>query len=114
VTKVEVDGSKATADAAFVGGSFDGQTMSVALVEEDGDWKMDEITGFAKLDQERLAESLEEGLTSGDNALEPQVASCMGEVFRELPEAEFEEVIIGGDPEPLVAIVEGCQEGLQQ
>jgi hypothetical protein len=114
VTKVEVDGSDATADAAFVGGTFDGQTLSVALVEEDGDWKMDEITGFAKLDQERLATALEEGVTSGEEALPKSMGTCLGEVLGDLPAKEVEEVIIGGDRQPLIAILEGCQEGSQQ
>jgi hypothetical protein len=114
VTKVKVDGSDATAHVAFTGGTFDGQTMSVALVEEDGSWKMDEITGFAKFDQERLATAFEEGVTSGEDALPKHVGTCLGEVFRELPAKQAEEVIIGGDPTPLVEILEGCQEGLQQ
>ncbi|HEX6154087.1 MAG TPA: hypothetical protein VFZ19_11255, partial [Solirubrobacterales bacterium] len=112
VSKVEVDGSAATADVAFTGGSFDGQTLSVALVEEDGDWKMDEITGFAEFDQEKLADSFEEGLQSGDDALDPQLATCFAEVVREAPKAQAEEIVIGGSPEPLVEILEGCQEGL--
>jgi hypothetical protein len=114
VSEVEVDGSAATADVAFTGGSFDGQTLSVALVEEDGDWKMDEITGFAKFDQEKLADSFEEGLQSGDDALDPQLATCFAEVVREVPKAQAEEIVIGGSPEPIVEIIEGCSEGLEQ
>ena len=114
VSEVEVDGSAATADVAFTGGSFDGQTLSVALVEEDGDWKMDEITGFAKFDQGKLADTFAEGLQSGEDALDPQLATCFAEVIRELPKAEAEEIVIGGSPEPLVEIIEGCSEGLQQ
>ena len=113
VSKVEVEGSDATADVAFEGGTFDGQTLSVALVEDDG-WKMDEITGFAKLDQEALATAFAEGVTSGEGALPKDVGACLGEVVRDLPAKEVEEVIIGGDPQPLVEILEGCQEGLQQ
>jgi hypothetical protein len=114
VSEVEVDGSAATADVAFTGGSFDGQTLSVALVEEDGDWKMDEITGFAKFDQEKLADSFEEGLQSGDDALDPQLATCFAEVVREASKAQAEEIVIGGSPQPIVEIIEGCSEGLEQ
>lgn len=114
VSEVEVDGSSATADVAFTGGSFDGQTLSVALVEEDGDWKMDEVTGFAEFDQETLANTFEEGLQSGEDALDPQLASCFAEVIRDLPKAEAEEIVIGGSPDPVVEILEGCSEGLGQ
>jgi ABC-type glycerol-3-phosphate transport system substrate-binding protein len=114
VSAVEIDGSAATADVAFAGGSFDGQTLSVALVEEDGDWKLDEVTGFAKLDQEKLADTFEEELQSGEDALDPQLATCFAEVIRELPKAEAEEVVIGGSSEPVVEIIEGCSEGFEQ
>lgn len=110
VSKVEVDGSSATADAAFVGGSFDGQSLTVALVEEDGDWKLDEITGFSKLDKDQLATSFEEAF-EGEEDFDPQVASCFGEVLRELPDPQVEEVVIGGSVDPVIEIVEGCTEG---
>jgi hypothetical protein len=114
VSKVEVDGSAATADVAFTGGNFDGQTLSVALIEEDGDWKMDEITGFAEFDQDKLADAFAEGLQSGEDALDPQLATCFAEVIREMPKPEAEEAIIGGSADPIVAIIEGCSEGLEQ
>jgi hypothetical protein len=113
VSAVEVDGSAATADVAFTGGSFDGQTLSVALVEEDGDWKMDEITGFVKFDQEGLAASFEK-VFERENDVDPQLATCFAEVIRELPKTQAEEIVIGGSSEPIVEIVEGCQEGLEQ
>lgn len=114
VSKVEVDGSGATANVAFDGGSFDGQTLTVALVEEDGDWKLDEVTGFAKFDQDRLADSFEEELQSGEDPVDPPLARCFAEVIREVPEPKAEELVIGGSPEPLVEIIEGCSEGLEQ
>ena len=114
VSEVEVDGSAATADVSFTGGSFDGQTLSVALVEEDGGWKMDEVTGFAEFDQEQLADTFEEGLQSGEDALDPALATCFAEVIRDLPKAEAEEIVIGGSADPIVEIIEGCSEGLEQ
>ena len=111
VTKVEIDGSNATAEASFEGGTFDGQALSLGLVEEDGTWKMDEIAGFAKLDQERFVEAFEKGITSGDESLPTPVASCIGEVFRGLSKTELEEVVISGDPQLLIEIIEGCQQG---
>ena len=114
VSEVEVDGSSATANVAFTGGNFDGQTLSVALIEEDGDWKMDEITGFAEFDQEKLADALEESLQSGENAVEPPLAACFAEVVRQAPKAKAEEIVIGGSSEPLVEIIEGCSEGIQE
>lgn len=109
VSNVEVDGSEATADVAFTGGTFDGQTLSVTVVEEGGDWKMGEITGFVEFDQDKLAEFIEAQFAT-EAELEPEVVSCAGKRFRELPQPEFEEVMIEGDTEPIVEIVQGCQE----
>lgn len=112
VSEVEVDGSSASANAAFTGGSFDGQTLSLSLVDEDGDWKLNEITRFAKFDQEKLVGSLEEAFES-DGDVPPQLATCVTETVRELPRGEAEQLVIGGSQEPIVAIVEGCSEGLE-
>lgn len=107
VSNVEVEGSEATADVAFTGGTFDGQTLSVAVIEEDGNWKMDELTGFVEFDQDKLAKFLEAQFAT---ELEPTVLSCLGKEFREMPQAEFEELMIEGDTEPIVEIVQGCQQ----
>lgn len=112
VSKVEVDGSAATANVAFTGGSFDGQTLAVALVDEDGDWKMDEITGFVEFDQEGLASAFEEAF-EGEEDVDPQLATCFAETIRQLPKGDAEELVIGGSQEPVIEIVEGCSEGLE-
>jgi hypothetical protein len=110
VTKVEIDGSNATADASFVGGTFEGQTLSLGLVEEGGIWKMDEIDGFAKLDQDRYAESFEKGVTSGEDRVPTSVASCIGRVFRNLSQSELEDVVFSKDPQRLLELAERCQQ----
>lgn len=112
VSEVEVDGSSASANAAFSGGSFDGQTLTVGLLEEDGDWKLDEVTGFAEFDQEQLASSFEEAFESEED-VDPQLATCFAETIRELPKGDAEQLVIGGSPEPVVEIIEGCSEGLE-
>ena len=113
VSEVEVDGSDATAEAAFSGGNFDGQTFTVALVEEDGDWKLDEITGFAEFDQEGLGNSLEEALLNDEEPVEEELAECFGETIREAPQEQAEGLILDGSSEPIVEIIEGCSEGLE-
>jgi hypothetical protein len=113
VSDVKVDGSTATAKVAITGGGFDGQTAEMKVVEEDGDWKVDEITEFVAFDQDKLADSFEEGLQSGEDAVDPTFAKCFSEVIRELPEREAEEIILGGSPKPITEIFEGCQQGLE-
>lgn len=106
VSNVELEGSEATADVAFTGGTFDGQTLSVAVIEEDGNWKMDEITGFPEFDQDKLAQFMEAQFAAD---VEPKVAPCIGKELRKLPQDEFEQLMLEGNTEPIVEILQGCQ-----
>ena len=107
VTDVEVDGSKATANAALSGGAFDGQTLSIALVEEDGGWKLDELTGFAKFDQGAIAQVFETQLEKSGE-LNSKQTSCIVEGIEEMPQGEIEEVILSGNSTPIEELAEGC------
>jgi hypothetical protein len=111
VSEVEIDGSNATANVAFKGSPYDGQVLAIALAEEDGAWKLDQITGFVEFDQDQLAQSFEEGVSSGDDALPAAAASCLGDELRGLSRPEIEDLIFSGDPQPLVELVEGCSQG---
>lgn len=108
VTKIEVDGPEATADAAIVGGGFDSQVISISLVEEDGTWKLDELTGFAKLDTARLAEIFGEKLEETGELTEAQT-SCIVEGIEAASRAEAEELVLSGSSTPLVELAEGCE-----
>jgi ABC-type glycerol-3-phosphate transport system substrate-binding protein len=108
VSKVEVDGESATADAEFKGGPFDAQTLELALVEEDGDWKLNELSGFAKFDSDSLvnvfAEQIEE-----DPSIEPETASCFVEGIEELSDPELESVVLEDNTEVFGEIAESCE-----
>jgi len=107
VSNVEVDGSSATADVALTGGSFGGQTLAVALVEEDDQWKLNEVTGFADLDLPRLVESLQEGL-SESNQFPRDVLACIVEGVEESSQAEVEELFFGSSYQGFAELVESC------
>jgi ABC-type glycerol-3-phosphate transport system substrate-binding protein len=108
VSEVEVDGSKATANAAITGGSLEGQTASIALVEEDGQWKLDQITGFAKLDQTQLAKVFAEQLEKGEE-VEPEVTACIVGGIEEAPKAEAEEFVLDPANQALGELAESCE-----
>jgi ABC-type glycerol-3-phosphate transport system substrate-binding protein len=107
VSEVEVDGSKATANAALSGGNFDGQAVSIALVEEEGDWKLDELTGFTKFDQGAIAQVFETQLDKSGE-LSSKQTSCIVEGIEEMPQGEIEEVILSGNSTPIEELAEGC------
>lgn len=108
VSEVEVDGADANAEVAFVGGIYDGQTVAVALVEEDGSWKLDEVTGFADLDVDALAATVEEQFEEAGEITPTQI-SCIGNGLREAPKGEIEELLFGSSSQPLVEFAEACE-----
>jgi ABC-type glycerol-3-phosphate transport system substrate-binding protein len=108
VSEVEVEGEKATANAEFKGGSFDGQTLSLALVEEEGNWKLDELTGFVNFDPAKLLGVLA-GKLKEEASIEPRIASCIVEGMEELPDEELESLVLENNSGPIVEIAEGCE-----
>jgi ABC-type glycerol-3-phosphate transport system substrate-binding protein len=108
VSEVEVEGEKATANAEFKGGNFDGQTLTLALVEEEGEWKLDELTGFVNFDPAKLIAVLA-GKLKEEASIEPRIASCIVEGMEELPDKELESLVLENNSGPIVEIAEGCE-----
>lgn len=108
VSKVEVDGEKATADVEFKGGQFDEQTLQLALVEEDGAWKVDELSGFADFDPAPFVKALAEQIEE-EPSIEPEVGSCIVEGIEELSKQELESIVVENNTEVFGEIAEGCQ-----
>jgi hypothetical protein len=107
VSNIEVDGSKATAEAAVSGGGFDGQTLEIALAKEGEDWKLDQLVAFTKLDQAKLTEALTKEFEK-DESVEPKLATCIEEGFEKAPQPKVEEFILGGSSKPIEELAEGC------
>lgn len=109
VTNVEVDGSKTTAAVGLTDdGDAIGQVLVAALVEEDGDWKLDEFTGHAEFDKSKWVEEQREGLESGHNSIEPQIVDCIVEAYRKRSRPELEEMMLGGSAQAEIEIDENC------
>lgn len=108
VTNVEVAGEKATANADFHGGNLDGQTLEVALVEEDGSWKLDEFTGFAKFDFKSLVNAFAKPIEEDPN-VKPRVARCIVEGIEELSKSELESLASENNFREIGEISEGCE-----
>jgi hypothetical protein len=107
VSEVEVDGEKATAQAAVTGGSLEGQTVAIALVEEDGQWKLDELTGFVDFDQGEIASQFKAQLEKGGE-VEPEAIACIVAGLKEAPPEEAEELVLSGDSAPIEELAESC------
>lgn len=108
ISKVEVDGSEATADTSFVGGGFDGQTATIALVKDGDQWKLDEIARFAKFDRTRLVEQFEVEFEDPSNEVKKNVADCLVKALNKTSQAEFEVLLLGNSPKPIEELTESC------
>jgi hypothetical protein len=107
VSNIETEGSEASAEAAFTGSSFDGQTLELGLVKEGGQWKLNEVAGFAKLDKPRLVEALAKQFESGGEVSEG-LATCVEEGFEEASQPEIEELLLSGSSEPIEKLAKEC------
>lgn len=107
VSEVEVEGEKATAQAAISGGSFDRQAVVLALVKEGDQWKLDEITEFAKFDQAAIAQQFKTQLEKGGE-VEPKTISCIVEGIEEASQGEIEEAVLSGNSTSIEELAESC------
>ncbi len=107
VAEISVDGESATADATFSGGSSDGSTYSLALVKEDDQWKIDEITDVPVLNVEAFQTGLSEQL-SADPDLPPEIGACFVQQFSVVTEDQLKELVLSGDEDALLAIIQPC------
>ncbi len=109
VSNVEVDGSKATADVALTGGSLGGQEVEVALVQEGDQWKLNELTGFAKFDQATVVKTFEEEFAKSKE-VSKSLASCIVEDFEKAPQAKLETALLSGGTEGFEELAGSCFE----
>ncbi|HEY2335248.1 MAG TPA: hypothetical protein VGH58_09605 [Solirubrobacterales bacterium] len=108
VSKVEVEGSKATADAALAGGGLDGQEVEIALVKQGDQWKLDELAGFVKFDKAKVIEAFESEFAKPSSEVSKSLAACIVNAFEEAPQAKFEEALLNGSTEGFEELAGSC------
>jgi hypothetical protein len=108
VSNVSVNDEKATAEVEFEGGPLGGQTLEVALVQEDGNWKLDQVEGFANYDGKALGEAFEQQFKEKPEGVSPEQAKCIAQKIAGLNEADAEELFFSGSSEPIIELAEGC------
>jgi hypothetical protein len=108
VSNVSVDGDQATADVEFEGGSLGSQSLEVALVEEEGTWKLDQIEGFAEYDGKALGEAFAKQFEEEPSELTPAQAKCISGKVAEATQAEAEELFLSGSAEKIIELAQGC------
>lgn len=108
VSNVSISGSRATADVEFEGGSLGSQSLEVALVEEDGNWKLDQIEGFAEYDGKALGEAFEKQFEENPGELTSEQAKCISDKIAAASQAQAEELFLSGNPEKIIELAQAC------
>ncbi|HEX3360626.1 MAG TPA: hypothetical protein VHS74_06490 [Solirubrobacterales bacterium] len=108
VSNVSVNGEKATAEVEFIGGSLGSQTLAVALVEEDGAWKLDQIEGFAKYDGKALEETFLKRFQESPEGLTKKQYTCIAEGIGKASKAEAEAMFLSGSSTKIEELAKGC------
>lgn len=108
VSKVEVDGSEATAEVALTGGGLDGQTVEVALSKDGDQWRLDEIVKFKKFDAGQLARAFEDQVAAHPGEINRHLAACLVEAFGSLSRGEAEDLRLSGSRKAFEELVEAC------
>ncbi len=108
VSNVSVNGEKATAEAEFIGGSLGSQTLAVALVEEDGNWKLDQIEGFANYNGKALEETFLKRFEQSPEGLSKKQYTCIAEGIGKASTAEAEAMFLSGDSAKIEELAKGC------
>jgi hypothetical protein len=97
VSDIEVDGDSATANAEVTGGTFDGQTLDLALVKEGDQWKLDEFNGFAEFDRDAMLAGFKENIAS-DEGIPPDAADCITQQLEAQSDEQLEGFFVNSDP----------------
>jgi hypothetical protein len=108
VSNVSVEDEEATAEVRYKGGPLDSQTLDVALVQADGDWKIDHVEGFADYNGKALGAAFEKRFEEAPEGLSPKQAKCISRKISASSEAEAEELFFGGSPKPIIRLAESC------
>jgi hypothetical protein len=97
VSDIEVDGDSATATGHATGSIFDGQTIEVALVKENGQWKLDEFKGFQDFNKDAMIAAFTKQLGAEGNP--PQAIDCLKQQFQAASDEQIENTFIGNNPQ---------------
>ena len=109
ISNIAVDGSRATAAVRMTGGGLDdGQTIELELVKDDGQWKMNEILRFVRLDKRRLVEGIEEESARPTSGFSPGFAACFAKAFEESSQEQIEIMLLSGTTDAIEEVAESC------
>lgn len=108
VSAIEIDGDRATAEAALTGGTFDGQTLILGLARHGDRWKLDEFADFAAFDRDKMIASYARDLRS-EGGVPRRVAACVGRRLGELSDEQMQRLLLNSDPADIEKVFAPCE-----
>lgn len=108
VSDVEVEGSKATAEAALTGSPFDGQKVVIALVKEDDQWKLDRIVRFTAFNPSKLTAFFAREFGKSSSGVNKAQANCVVDSLEGASKAELEEILLSPSPKGFEELAGHC------
>ena len=106
VAAIEVDGGRADALVTYRGGEFDGSTVRVGLVKEDGDWMLDRLAGFERFDRAKMEGAYTRQLLR--YGMSTTAADCALRKVRDTPTRRLERSLLTGAAADFASIVVKC------
>ena len=112
VSDIEIDGDSASAVAALSGGFIDGQSLELGLAKEDGQWKLDELVGFADFDREKYVDTIIEGIGEETGGAQ-EIQTCVRQRIEEVSDEQLQATFLGNDDAVFERNLAPCFEGQQ-
>jgi hypothetical protein len=110
VTDIQVNGADATANVAFHGGGFDGSTLTMGLVKDGDQWKLDQITAVPTFDIDAFEQAFTQRLSKQQGVTAAGTA-CISRAFESAGPDVVKQALISGDPSQLLAVISPCLSG---
>lgn len=109
VSKVSVHGSDARAVVAVEGSELDGQRLTLRLVKEDGDWKLDLLTGFVSFDRKAWIAAADEVFR--ELGFPPAARACAISRLVRLTNDEVQTLYVHNEPARMGQRIAACGPG---
>jgi hypothetical protein len=110
VADIAVDGTSGTANATFHGGGFDGSTLSIAVVKQGDQWRVDQITAVPAFDLPAFEKSFT-GRLSSQEGVSAAGTACITKALDSAGPDAVKGALISGDSSQLLNLIGPCLSG---
>ena len=110
VSEIEIEDGTATSVVAFEGGFISGQSLEVGLVDEDGQWKLDELNEFVEFDRATYVDTLVAGITE-ESVGDPQLEGCVRQALDDASDEQLQATFLENDDTLFEETIAQCFEG---